>query len=134
MLAGGVRRVSRAGPQVGLVLAVLVSQAFALAHFGLVRHEYCPDHGELTHPSELPRAGRRVDQDRTHAGVRPVQIEHREGHDHCAVSGTRRSATLSQESSVVVDAPARTTDELPGLPPPGRVLRFIIAPKQSPPV
>lgn len=142
--ASALTREGRAFQRVLVMLVAMLSAALQLgsaAHFVLVRHTVCSEHGELVHAGEahagshagLPSAG----DDPTLDEAAAVDEGHE--HDHCVTSDARQ-ASLSFSRCVLwpeaaralpadADPPARcdAAERLPS----ARILLF--APKNSPP-
>jgi anthranilate/para-aminobenzoate synthase component II len=113
----------------------LAMQAFALAHFGIVRHVRCAEHGEMV---ELDEAAVRVAASTPSESALPAMDSSLRSveshHDHCVVAAERRAlcgtglAVITARPACLVAAP------LPRLivVGPTRPL-YRLAPKISPP-
>jgi hypothetical protein len=117
-----------------LVFALVGAQGASFAHFALVKHAYCAEHGELVHPDAAPRGG--ATEHRSNGpGLYASEDEQHHGHDHCILNGHRREAVLASPTAAVIQVPDRSSDVEPRLLwAPSSTPRFRIAPKQSPPV
>jgi hypothetical protein len=119
-----------------LAVALVAAQGASLAHLSLVRHEICPEHGELIHPDAAPHAVATQPGDPRRPSA--FGVEERAaafGDDHCTVVGHRRESALPSSSDVIVPgevAPATVCLELAWAPAASEP-RFRVAPKQSPP-
>src|SRR5690242_18775471 len=85
-----------------LAVALVAAQGASLAHLALVRHEICPEHGELIHDA-APHAVA------VHPGDprRPSAFGLEEGaaafsDDHCTVVGHRRESALPSSSDLIL--------------------------------
>jgi hypothetical protein len=116
-----------------VALALLAAQGAGLAHFALLRHAYCPEHGELIHPESAPQAD--VSRGPSSApGLYGSKLDRSHGHEHCILSGLRREAILASRSAPVAVVPECSGDREPAtLPAFSSTPRFRLAPKQSPP-
>ena len=118
-----------------LALALIVGQAGMAAHFALVKHAYCAEHGELVE----------VGAEDAHAASHPPGSlpgfyasdgdgeEH--GHEHCVLSGHKRDAVLGKPVGVALQftVPPASLSPFIGWVPFFSALHRI-APKQSPPL
>jgi hypothetical protein len=135
-------RIARAGRDVArrrpllaaLAVALVGAQGVSLAHFAIVKHAYCAEHGEII---EL-RAEPAHPGGHTHAGKLPglyaAYDSSESGHDHCLASAHRRDAAISPPACAIT----LNHGGLSALPPsiawsPSSPDRFRLAPKQSPP-
>jgi hypothetical protein len=116
-----------------LALALLSAQLGAAAHFAVVRHEVCAEHGELVHPdggvhAAAPRGASAF------PALTASEARGGHGHDHCVVVGTRRQALAASraEFTCLERDDGRVLPSAALAPPPCEA-RFRLAPKQSPP-
>ncbi len=118
-----------------LASALALLQLLGLAHFLLVPHEVCADHGELVNGHADVSAVH-------HAVTRGAVLDHAEagdryaaGHDHCSVFVHQRSRALVGPTTAaptpVAPAPSLLAPVEHEVPAPVAVLFF--APKSSPP-
>jgi hypothetical protein len=117
-----------------LALGLVGAQGASLAHFALVKHAYCPEHGELIHPDAEYRAPS-AERHSSKPGLYAAEAAEREhGHDHCALAGHRRDSALparTATSLIQADHRSAVAPDLASVPP--SLPRFRVAPKQSPP-
>lgn len=140
MLVGGTLRAARWPRTLALAAVGLLqlSQLASLAHEGSGPHLVCSDHGDAMHAPV--RSGASL----AHAAPpRAVLVSAAEttplahGHEHCPFAGATHDARATGDGRL----------RLPDLPPPGSALalerlgpglasvqRYLLAPKQSPPV
>ncbi len=116
-----------------LALALALGQVAAAAHFALVRHATCLDHGLAVH----------VGAESGHAHhpktSSPAWVEGDDssdhGHEHCAVAAVRRDAPAEvgapRSATLCARGPLAAMPERAGAPGSDAVWR--LAPKQSPP-
>ncbi len=117
-----------------LALALAGAQGASLAHLAIVKHAYCPEHGELIHPDARPHASASAPRPTTPGLYASEEEAHAHGHDHCILSGQRRDVALAARTTAVPIDGARQSDVAPGLAcVPASNPRFRLAPKQSPP-
>jgi hypothetical protein len=120
-----------------LALGCLTGQLSGLAHWLVVPHETCPEHGELVHgdaaPAELERpSGARAETPLLRAAKSPAGAH---GHDHCIVSLLRHATAPASRPYVPAHVePPRVAARLAHEDAPlALVPLFLIAPKNSPP-
>ena len=121
----------------GLVCALVFLQVAGLAHFLLVAHEVCPEHGELIHA----RRGEAGSHDSMLGATGNDVLDGSEaaasagGHEHCSVSLHQRSRAL--EVPRLGPAEPQVCAALPSVPSavdvPAAVAVLFLAPKSSPP-
>jgi hypothetical protein len=117
-----------------LAVALVGAQGAALAHFAIVRHAYCPEHGELIHPDAERHAPAA-----SHASKLPgLSASDEEGrgheHEHCILRGHRREASLSAPAATALITAERHAPVLAAVAAaPAASPLFRLAPKQSPP-
>ena len=126
-----------------IAVICFLGQVTSLAHFWLVQHVVCAEHGELIHSSEVahaqPAAHELVDEgpaDSIQAGTEdsnPVD----DNHDHClAVSERRKSCIVARTTWNIPPPPlAGAADSIVEGPPrvASLVPYLLLAPKTSPP-
>jgi hypothetical protein len=120
-----------------LVASALLALPAQLAHFLLVRHVVCAEHGELVHAgpgAERPAA--RVGAERRTPGValRAAAVGHE--HEHCAFASAARDGLAVGRQRAIVAAAALPVAALSSARPllqGPRVVLFRLAPKTSPP-
>jgi hypothetical protein len=116
-----------------LALALVAAQGAWLAHFALVKHAYCPEHGELVHLDAAPHTAVGAHPAKTRGLYAPEEAEQGR-HEHCALLGLRREVALPASSSAFLPAYDPPTNVVPGVAwAPSSDTRFRLAPKQSPP-
>ena len=124
----------RAG--IGVLVSLLVLlQLGGAAHFLLVQHETCPEHGELVHGRHNHQPG--LSASSSTSGVRESAASPGESeHSHCLVSLHQRTRALSapvQEFLFLVMSEVEPAlGDLEAPPPSVPVLS--VAPKGSPPI
>lgn len=124
---------------VGTVAAALVLlQVQTLAHFFLVPHEFCAEHGELIHGHAEGSAAQAATREVAEAGVldsAQAGTRHAAGHDHCPVFVHQRSRAVVEPAAEaphpVAAAPLNAVSAERAAPASVAVLFF--APKNSPP-
>jgi hypothetical protein len=117
-----------------LALVLVGAQGATLAHFAIVRHAYCSDHGELIHPDAAPHT-----HAASHGSRAPgLYASDEEGrgheHDHCILRGHRREVALSAPAATTLIAAERHASvpaAVAAIPRASPLFR--LAPKQSPP-
>jgi hypothetical protein len=117
-----------------VAFALFAAQGASFAHLALVKHEYCPEHGEFEHVEASPPA-RTAAPDPGIPGVapRPAASGSHE-HEACTVWAHRREATLTARPDVVVALVVQAAKVAPLVTrAPLSEPRFRLAPKQSPP-
>jgi hypothetical protein len=91
---------------VAIAALCLAMQAFAVAHFGVVRHVRCAEHGEMV---ELDENVGRVAASTPSKSALPVMDSSQRSveshHDHCVVAAERR-ALCSTDLAVITARPA----------------------------
>jgi hypothetical protein len=122
----------------GLATALVLLQVAGFAHFFLVAHEICPEHGELIH-ARRGGAGSRA--------LAPAFLEHDVlagseayasvgSHEHCSVFLHQRTRALA--GPILGRAEPQVCSAVPAAPPaadvPAAVPVLFLAPKSSPPV
>lgn len=116
-----------------LALALVGAHGISLAHFALVQHAYCPEHGELIHPDAAPHAHASAHPTKTPGLYASEEVE-QGGHEHCALLGHRREVALPTNSSALLPAHEPPANVVAGGAwAPSSDARFRLAPKQSPP-
>jgi len=121
----------------GTLTTLLVAlQLGGVAHFLLVQHETCPEHGELVHGRHNHQLGPSASPSST-SGVRESAASPGESeHSHCLVSLHQRTRALSapvQEILHLVMGEVQPALRALEAPPPS-VPVLSVAPKGSPPV
>ena len=121
----------------GLVCALVLLQVAGLAHFLLVAHQVCPEHGELIHAhggeasSHAPMPGATGHD----VLVGSEAAASAGGHEHCSVFLHQRSRALVGPRQG--PAEPQVCAALPSAPPavdiPAAVPVLFLAPKSSPP-
>jgi hypothetical protein len=122
------------------VAFTFASQSSSFAHFLLVEHAVCPEHGDWIHADELAahtaNSSEAAQHEGTSTGWTTLPLEDSHEHEHCAVSSERRHQLVVQANSAVLSPPPRFVQAAVG-PPRTRVVRpvplFRLAPKNSPP-
>ena len=122
----------------GLATALVLLQVAGFAHFILVAHEICPEHGELVH-ARRGGAGSHV--------LAPVSLDHDVlagsearasvgGHEHCSVFLHQRTRALG--GPIFGRVEPQVCSAVPAAPPaadvPAAVPVLLLAPKSSPPI
>jgi hypothetical protein len=96
----------------------LLAQLTSLAHFLLVLHAVCPEHGEVVHAERMSGAGRPSSAALADAdgGVQTVRGRDDPGpgrdHDHGSILSDRREKATLQRLEVVRYAPQLLVEEL----------------------
>jgi hypothetical protein len=128
-------RLGRSSVLTGLLALGLVgAQGASLAHFALVKHAYCAEHGELIHPDADYRAPPARPRSSKPSLYATEAVEYAHGHDHCALAGQRRESALPARAfALPVDGAGRVDAPLALAWTPFSGPRFRLAPKQSPP-
>ena len=129
--------VSRRFAALATGVLLLAGQLSSLAHFALVQHARCAEHGELVHArAEGAPVAAAPTATRGTSALTPAAAEEAHGHDHCVLGVARRSGAL---------LPGRTTPTAPAPRPSGVAARSLatpaapsvallrLAPKSSPP-
>jgi hypothetical protein len=126
--------------QAALVALVLVaSQIGSHLHAATERHARCPEHGELVHVDELPRAAATSAVAASAAAsdalrdTSAASDEH--AHEHCYLCPASRERLAPGQDAGVIAAvlPAAVSHPLPAVASAPGQPRYVIAPKTSPP-
>jgi len=120
---------------VGALASILAcSQLGGAAHFLLVRHETCPEHGELLHSQVRSATHHAV------SGRAPGVSNSEEGtgaleHEHCSVFHHQRARAVETPASrpVALLAPAAPSAVPVSRPVTFAIALYLVAPKNSPP-
>lgn len=127
------RRSSRRAQLLALLCAA--GQLAGVAHLTLVRHQACPQHGDLLHGDAAHGVHAAPQAQSDHAAFRAAAaIDGRDEHDHCSVPCERRKQVLPDASHALVSAACGAE------PCPSALIQtqhgvevLSLAPKQSPP-
>ena len=131
------RIIALRGRCAALALVFLAAVLGPVLHGATTLHEACAEHGELVHAdgAAAVQAGRIPAAAHAGVGTAPSATEE-SGHAHCVLSPapeTRRDVPVGAASSVLPPTSAKPAPALAyGAPP--DVARYLLAPKQSPPV
>lgn len=127
-------------------LCVLVAWGAQIAHYALVSHTVCADHGRLVHASELshrdghahaahaPTDSARASKDQASDRLDNGEADEHE-HDHCAFLGEHQSHAVHGELVVAQQWLWSLTDDWqPCSWVSWSAQRYMVAPKNSPPL
>lgn len=112
-----------------LALTLLGGQAISVAHFTLVRHATCLDHGLVTHADHAHSARSAA------AGWAEGERDPDHGHDHCQILALRRdgAGALSALPAPSAGSPPSAAAPSAAIHRPATDALWRVAPKQSPP-
>jgi hypothetical protein len=117
-----------------LAVALVGGQGAVAAHFALVKHAYCGEHGELIHPDAAQHVSGPAHASKTPGLYAAGEDELEHGHDHCVLSGVRRHAAPVRHAGAVLPIDGGHVELAHVIAwAPSSATRLRIAPKQSPP-
>ncbi len=128
-------RFRKGGASAALALLCVGLQFSSLAHWTLVTHSTCAEHGELVHEGEAGHAAAPV-QGFDAPSFRSSEASAEDhGHDHCTALSERRDQAVLAAQAHSIQAPASyTAITCEGRSAYVRTDLLLSAPKQSPPV
>jgi hypothetical protein len=120
-----------------VALLLAASSLSQVAHFMLVRHAFCAEHGELLELSSASAEAETSSAGDDNRQARATSNETADGHDHCQLLARSQREQLAVLPTSVTVAPAPTSAPLAIVATSARSFdqleRWLLAPKTSPP-